>query len=149
MCPIIIVALSLALIVLLGGLFLLAYAKKESLGKLTKIASYVAILFGTVVFVGGIIGACMCSSCHKGKCDKDKMECSRGGMKGECSKGSCEKDEMECQKGMAKGHCEGEEKECCEGEEGKCKKGGECSEGKEECTEGKKVVKEVKVVKTM
>ena len=133
MCPIIIVALSLALIVLMGGLFLLAYAKKESLGKMTKIASYVAILFGTVVFVGGIIGACMCSTCHKGKCNKDKMECSRGGMKGECSKGSCEKDEMECHKGMMKGHCEKE---------------GECSEIVIESNDGKKIIKQVKIIKT-
>ena len=73
MCPIIIIALSLALIVLIGGLFLLAYAKKENLGKMTKIASYVAILFGTVVFVGGLICATMCSACNKGKCNKDKI----------------------------------------------------------------------------
>ena len=118
LCPIIIIALSLALIVLLGGLFLLAYAKKESLGKMTKIASYVAILFGTVVFVGGIICATMCSTCHKGKCTKDKMECSRGGMKGECSKGSsCDKEE-------------------------------ECSEIVIESNDGEKIIKHVKIIKT-
>jgi len=49
-----IVALSLALIVLMGGLFLWAYSKKESLGKLTSIASYVAIVFGAGTFVGGL-----------------------------------------------------------------------------------------------
>jgi hypothetical protein len=133
MCPFIIIALSLALIVLMGGLFLLAYAKKESLGKITKIASYVAILFGTVVFIGGIISASMCSACHKGKCGKDKMECHRGGMKGECSKGSCENEEMECHKGMGKGSCE---------------KGGECTEIKIESNDGEKVIKQVKIIKT-
>ena len=54
LCPMLIVALSLALIVLMGGLFLLAYSKKESLGKLTTIASYVAIVFGAGAFVGGL-----------------------------------------------------------------------------------------------
>jgi len=97
-CPLLIVALCLALIVLMGGLFLLAYSKKEGLGKLTKIVSYVAIVFGTAVFVGGLICAIMCSKCNKGKCDKDKMECSK-------DKKGCSKDKMECSK---------DKKECCE-----------------------------------
>ncbi|MFN5417117.1 MAG: hypothetical protein ACK5B9_08685, partial [Flavobacteriia bacterium] len=58
-----IICLAMALLVLLGGLFLLGYAKKEGLGRMTKIASYIAILFGTVVFVGGLICATMCHSC--------------------------------------------------------------------------------------
>ena len=45
----------LALITLLGGLFLLAYSKKEGLGKFSKITSYVAISFSSVVFLIGII----------------------------------------------------------------------------------------------
>ena len=94
-CPMLIVALCLALIVLMGGLFLLAYSKKEGLGKLTKIASYVAIVFGTAVFVGGLICAIMCSTCNKGKCDKDKKGCSKDKM--ECSKyKECSKDKKEC-----------------------------------------------------
>jgi hypothetical protein len=106
-----IVALCLALIVLMGGLFLLAYSKKEGLGKLTKIASYFAIVFGTAVFVGGLICAIMCSTCNKGKCDKDKKGCSKDKM--ECSndkkssndKMECSQDKMEYSK---------DKKECCE-----------------------------------
>jgi hypothetical protein len=98
MCPMLIVALSLALIILMGGLFLLAYCKKEGLGKLTKITSYVAIVFGTAVFVGGIICAIMCSTCHNSKCYKDKKGCS--------------KDKMECSK--YKKECSKDKKECCE-----------------------------------
>ena len=90
-CPILIVVLSLALIVLMGGLFLLAYSKKEALGKLTKIASYLAIVFGTAVFVGGLICAIMCATCHKSKCDKDKKGCSKDKME-------CSKDKKECSK---------------------------------------------------
>ena len=93
LCPMLIVALSLALIVLMGGLFLLAYSKKESLGKLTSIASYVAILFGAGAFVGGLICAIICTPCNKSKCGNDRMECSKD--KKECFEVKmerCEKD---------------------------------------------------------
>jgi hypothetical protein len=106
-----IVALCLALIVLMGGLFLLAYSKKEGLGKLTKIASYVAIVFGTAVFVGGLICAIICSTCYKGKCDKDKKGCSKDKM--ECSNDKkSSNDKMECSKD--KKGCSKDQKECCE-----------------------------------
>ncbi len=93
LCPMLIVALSLALIVLMGGLFLLAYSKKEALGKLTTIASYVAIVFGAGAFVGGLICAIICTPCNKSKCSNDKMECSKD--KKECFEVKmerCEKD---------------------------------------------------------
>lgn len=127
---------SLALLVLLAGLFLLAYAKKEGLGWMTKISSYVAITFGIVVFVGGIVCGIMCGGCHKsacgdkgGKCTMEmKKDCSgsscsgggmhhgdmhHGGMKGDCSKKSaCCGGEMKCE-GMSKGDCcEKEGKQC-------------------------------------
>ncbi len=93
LCPMLIIALSLALIVLMGGLFLLAYSKKEALGKLTTIASYVAIVFGAGAFVGGLICAIICTPCNKSKCSNDKMECSKD--KKECFEVKmerCEKD---------------------------------------------------------
>ena len=93
LCPMLIVALSLALIVLMGGLFLLAYSKKEALGKLTTIASYVAIIFGSGAFVGGLICATLCTPCQKSKCSNDRMECSKD--KKECFEVKmerCEKD---------------------------------------------------------
>lgn len=147
-CPIFAVCLSLALIVLLAGLFLLAYAKKENLGIITKIASYVAITFGAIVFVGGLILATMCGSCHKSNCSKNKMEC-RSEMKGDCSgsschnsKGSCEKKSMSC-KGMENGDTEMMCKDHCD------KPVSECSKKNEDCCKGdviveKVIVKEVK-----
>jgi len=93
LCPMLIVALSLALIVLMGGLFLLAFSKKEALGKLTTIASYVAIVFGAGAFVGGLICAIICTPCNKSKCGNDRMECSKD--KKECFEVKmerCEKD---------------------------------------------------------
>ena len=92
-CPMLIVALCLALIVLMGGLFLLAYSKKEALGKLSTIASYVAIVFGAGAFVGGLICATLCTPCQKSKCGNDRMECSKD--KKECFEVKmerCEKD---------------------------------------------------------
>jgi hypothetical protein len=132
-CPVFIISLALSLLVLLGGLFLLAYAKKEGLGKMTKIASYVAVIFGTICFVGGLIGSLMCGSCHKGKCDKDGMKCTK-------------EVRIECHEGMSKGgHCDknATEKCCKEGMDGNaahCEKNATekcCKEGKEECSESK------------
>jgi len=108
----------------MAGLFLLAYAKKEGLGKFTKFAAYVAIIFGTVVFLGGITRAAM-GCCHS-KCDKNNTECS---MKGHCDKGgdAC----------PMKGHCDKGMDNCPM--KGHCDKGGEssmmghCDKGNENC----------------
>ncbi len=131
-CPVIIISLSLSLLVLLAGLFLLAYAKKEGLGKMTKIASFAAITFGTLCFVGGLIASC--GSCGEGKCEKGGMKCTKE-VRIEChegmSKGSahCEKNASEkcCKEGMAgdAAHCEMNASEKC------------CKEGKGECPESK------------
>ena len=114
-----IVALCLALIVLMGGLFLLAYSKKEGLGKLTKITSYVAIVFGTAVFVGGLICAIICSTCNKGKCHKNNKGCSKDKMECSNDKKGCSKDKMECSNDKKecskdKMECSKDKKECCE-----------------------------------
>ncbi len=131
-CPFIIITLLMSLLVLLGGFFLLAYAKKEALGKMTKLASYVAIIFGTICFVGGIIASLMCGSCGRGKCERPGMEC-RKEIKIECHKemmnGSyCEKNATDncCKEG--KGDCK--EAKCEDKEAEHCKK-----EGKECCKE--------------
>ena len=49
--------LSLGLPILFMGIFLFTYSKKEGLGFFYKIASYLAIVFGTVVFLGGVFFA--------------------------------------------------------------------------------------------
>ena len=136
MCPVIIVSLSLALIVLLGGMFLLAYAKKESLGKMYKITSYVAVLFGTTVFIGGLIMA-LCGPCHESKCNKGGMKCTKE-VRMECTKGGSE---MECHKGGAAMKChEGMMENGACMKDGKCAKGmGEgscCAKGAGECKDG-------------
>ena len=104
-CSVYTISLALSLLVLLAGLFLLAYAKKEGLGKLTKISSYVAILFGGVVFVGGLTCALFFGNCHNGK----------GCKGGKCPIPPHERMEMRHHKGMMmKGGCHKmEDKDCC------------------------------------
>lgn len=70
-CPVICICILMSLLVLLGGLFLLAYAKKEGLGMFTKIASYLAILIAIGCFVCCIVCALMCGRCGGGKCGGD------------------------------------------------------------------------------
>ena len=126
MLHVILSGLSFALIVLMAGLFLLAYAKKEGLGRLTKFVSYVAIIFGTVAFLGGITRVAMNGSCHKGMCDKNNTECS---MMSNCDKGgdACPK-KGHCDKGMEncpmKSHCD---------KDGDASMMGHCDKGNENC----------------
>ncbi len=135
MCaPICMISLLLALLVLLGGLFLLAYAKKEGLGKMTKIASYVAILFSSVVFIGGIICCCMmCGKCNDGNsCGKGSMKCTK-----EVRIMGDHKEMMEMHHGMMNAtHCEKNATEhCCKVMKSECKKG-KCDKTDEKCCKG-------------
>lgn len=157
-CSVYTISLALSLLVLLAGLFLLAYAKKEGLGKLTKISSYVAILFGGVVFVGGLTCALFFGNCSKsegcngGKCPipmHARMEMCHNKcmmMKEGChkmeEKSCCSKDKSSCEKSK----CSSEKKsDCCKTDKKevkesccgdiKCKPGKECAkDGK--CADG-------------
>ena len=160
-CSVFTISLALSLLVLLAGLFLLAYAKKEGLGKLTKISSYVAILFGGVVFVGGLTCALFFGSCPKGK----------GCKSGKCPIPPHERMEMRHHKGMMmeghhgmkKGGCHDmKAKDCCSTDKKSCettkceteKKADCCSKDKKEvkssccgdtkCTPGKECAKDGK-----
>ena len=157
-CPALIIGLLLSLLVILAGAFLLAYSKKESLGKFPKIASYVAILFGSAIFIGGLICALMmCGKCKGGSCSKDSGKCERTEMSNchsgmmnnsHCEKGSgsCEKSKMMCHKEMSsKMHCSKNASEnCCKEMNGKM----ECSKNETEkcCSTEEKIVVE-KVIK--
>lgn len=119
----------LALIVLLGGLFLLGYAKKEGWGKFTKLASYVSIAFSTIVFVIGLIGFMACpSKCGSGHCKMEKrVECHKM-IKKDCKGETCTTTEMkECHGNSCedKSECDSSGKNCekCTTEcKEKCKK---------------------------
>jgi hypothetical protein len=108
----------LALLTLLGGLFLLGYVKKEGLGKFTKLASYLAISFSTIVFIVGLVGLVACpATCGSGHCSKGMKQEKCIIIKKECKSGEkCEMDSKECHMNMG-ADCKG----------GKCEDGSECS----------------------
>ena len=161
-CSVYTISLALSLLVLLAGLFLLAYAKKEGLGKLTKISSYVAILFGGVVFVGGLTCALFFGTCPKGKGCKggkcpipphERMEMRhhkgmmmKGGhhgmMKGDChkmeDKDCCSKDKKSCETTK----CDSEKKADCCSKDKKEDKASCCGDTK--CVPGKECAKDGK-----
>lgn len=129
----------LALLTLLGGLFLLGYSKKEGLGKFTKLASYLAITFSTIVFVVGLIGLMACpSKCGSGHCSKNASVEKCIVMKKECKMNGkdCKMDMEECHKNMGSdckdsGSCKSDMK--CSAEMMKsCPKGEGCNTP-EEC----------------
>ena len=63
------------MLVITAGLFMLAYTRKEGLGKFSKISSYSTVFFGSAVFVGGIIGAVLIGCCHSSDCDDNSGKC--------------------------------------------------------------------------
>ena len=110
-----IIALALSIIVMLGGLLLLARSKKDSLGNLYIFSSYAAIGLGALMFAGTVIGgACMVrhhhmegnSSCYS------QSHGGHGGMAGDCQHDS---------------HCSGQ---CMSGHHGKMMGGG-CMHGEQ------------------
>lgn len=120
-CIAIVLTLSLALIVLMGGLFLLAYSKKENLGWMSKITSYVAITFGSVLFIGCLVACITCGTCGKSKCGKNQGSCSTE-MRKDCSGNSCGSGKMDGHHRMgAMGHCEKGDEACCKGEKSRKK----------------------------
>jgi hypothetical protein len=140
------IILLLSLVVLIGGLFLLAYAKKENTGKLTCIAAYVAIIFSSVLFVGGLICALMFHSCHG--CSSDEGNAKHHNMRGSHHMGvrghhgMCQGSYEGCGKKM-QGKCTSSASSSRSAMDSKdCKKSGECKKKcdamkKEQCHESK------------
>lgn len=122
----------LALMTLIGGLFLLAYSKKEGLGKFSKIASYVAITFSSIVFLIGIVGMLTCPArCGSGHCSKNSSEVCHKNKSSKCEGKSECGGETSCHKS------DSELKSCCKKEMtdeayASCPKEDGCN-SKEEC----------------
>jgi hypothetical protein len=149
------IVLLLALLVVLGGSFLLAYGKEKGMGKFSKMMSFVSIGFGTIVFVSGLICALTCGSCGDGSCGskkacateqscpKSSKSCSKS--KEACAEGEkCSKESGKCAKGADAACCAKTEKACCSKEEGKCSKDAStCSKGEKEVCEKKIIKKEI------
>jgi hypothetical protein len=91
----ILIALSLTLLVVVAGMFLLSHTNKENLGPVYKVISYFVVVTG---FIGFLIGICcgICRMhCNKQSCSKQEKMCCSANYKGcsqamaGCSKMSC------------------------------------------------------------
>lgn len=124
------ISVSLAALIILAGLYLLAKSKKDSLGSFYLFSSYSAIALGTLLFVGSIVGGVM-SCCHHSKA---KSSCHAMMKSDNCGENSCSMMQSKCsahhggQMGMMKmkRHHQGMHNMKCSGE---CKKG----HGSENC----------------
>jgi hypothetical protein len=107
------IIIPLSLLVIIAGMFLLAKTKKEELGLIYKLVSYISVLVGIAMIVCSLL----CNgACHKGhkSCSKYKSECKKSDSK--CSKKnrSCHYSDSKCKK---------TEKNCKK----KCNKAKKCS----------------------
>ena len=96
--------LAFGLIVSLIGLYVLAYSKKEALGKAYKFTSYATITVGVLICVHALIFAVVVSTCHSGGCYGKGGFKMRTEMHGDCGYGggSCDHHSFK------KSSCEGE-----------------------------------------
>jgi len=144
----IIVVFSLAFLVLMAGLMFLNHVKKEGLGWVSKITAYLAVTFGTVVIIGGIVGMCM-MGCH-GKCGKGGHgKCSSEMRHGGCEGQSCKSSKEEHSIIIKEGYCTVDGKKMKQEEcmvDGKCVVKAESKNAGECCKEGHEVVEKEVVV---
>jgi len=93
----VLMVVSFGLLISLVGLFALAKTKKDGHGKIYKITSYLTIIVGNIIVIGGIVAGSMLSCCHSA-CGHGRVDC-KTEMSGDCSKGgkSCSK-KLECKK---------------------------------------------------
>lgn len=127
----VLMVVSFGLLISLVGLFALAKTKKDGHGKIYKITSYMTIIVGNVIVIGGIVVGTMLSCCHS-SCGHGhgNMKC-KSEMNSHCSKGgkSCSK-KSDCKKS-----------ECKNGGESNCTKTTTCTkDGNKEVTIEKEVI---------
>ena len=129
------IQISLSILVILAGVYLLAKAKKEDLGTSVKVAGYAAIIT-SLLMIGISLCCCMSKCCSKASgcpiyttasydgCSGATSKCSKAN-KGCCKKSQkCNKGDKCCKKGDAKS--------CCKD------KAAVCSKEAKKCTKSKK-----------
>ena len=142
-----IISISIALLVVVAGLHLLAKTKKEELGGLFTFSSYAVITFGILMVAYAFVGCII--SCHSGGkgCGKSGYSQYHGSGYGG---GACASYGHKGSKCASYAHCSGKKacskdgssKSSCSKGSHSCKKGGKCcakSSGKRK--EVKKVIK--------
>ncbi|NUM51750.1 MAG: hypothetical protein HUU48_11605 [Flavobacteriales bacterium] len=129
-----IIAISVAALLFMTGVFLLLKVKKENLGWFFKLAAYKAMVAGMVFITASLcMGICKLSHCGGSACAKQTCIQSCGGSEhsGTCStKAECGKSEAGCcsKKEDKKCHSNPTEKASCKNEGGDCKNGCQCEE---------------------
>lgn len=121
--------ISLGLIAVVAGMFLLAKTKTENLGTFFKIVSYSIVAIG----LGVVLCTATCGICHMMSkcCGKAPKGCSEKGYDGKCSATrSCSWDKASCSKGGS-GHGK-YGKSGHKGKAGKCCKKGDRKGGRTE-----------------
>jgi len=91
------IIIPLSLLVIIAGMFLLAKTKKEELGLIYKLVSYISVLAGAAMIVCSLL----CNgACHKGhkSCSKYKSECKKSDSKCSKSSKSCHYSDSKCKK---------------------------------------------------
>jgi len=138
----IIIGISISLLVIVAGMFLLAKSKKDQLGGIFKITSYITIVAGVLLLLGALcIGLCKIACCGSGGygCGKASyhQSCGQQGCSSSygCSKrSSCSK--FRSGTGCAHGQQYGCKSSCKTKGKGCCSKSSSCSWNKG----GKKVI---------
>jgi len=138
---IILIAISVSLLVIAGGMLLLAKTQKEQLGKLFSFVSYTIVIVGIITllfaFCGGLCKV-MCSSSCKSSCQQAYCGASSSGCS--YSKQSCSKYQT-----CSKKQCCGSYGQCCKKQS--CSKRSSCSHEGKSCK--KKCVKKESTEKTL
>jgi hypothetical protein len=144
----VITVLSLAVLVGMAGLFLLAKSRKENLGRLHVLASWFAITFGMAsfifIFTAGAIK--FMQECRHGNdmADGHHMNCCEGhGHDADCGgmhERSCSKNSGSCEHMRGHGCGENYSHESCSKGHGGMKMDGNCCQGNDEEIEVKEVI---------
>ena len=129
-----IIAISLATLVFMTGIFLLLKVKKDNLGWFYKLAAYKAMVAGMIFITASLcIGICKLSHCGGSVCAKQTCIQSHGegDYSGTCSKkAECGKYKAGCcskERGK-KCHSDLNEKSSCKNEGGDCNNGCKCDD---------------------
>ena len=118
------ICISLSILVVVAGIFLLAKTKTDELGVGFKFASYATILSG-LLMTGATLTMCL-GDCSSNKCEKHGHEHHQSCKGNDGCSSKCSKDDK-----------------CCKGEAKSCSKGDECcKDGAKSCAKGDKYCKD-------
>ncbi len=130
-----IIAISLASLVSIAGVFLLIKVKKENLSWFYKVAAYKTLAVGAILIIVTMgMGICKLSHCGGGGCSKNACFLSGGsnGDSEECTANTkCSSKKSKCCSKTEKKKCHAESEE-----HGNCANNGEACEKECKCEEG-------------